>query len=147
MIEDSIKQNLRKVLEQKLEMLLSDKRDLEKLQKQIAETEQQIYAIKKVLGEQDAQEYFNKSLMNSPVIPKETKKGTVTHMIRLILERNPEIDPEEGIHRVKEECKLQKRNTKIDKSSWSQWNAYFKKGRYRMDVNAYRLRYKQDPPY
>jgi hypothetical protein len=147
LIDDSIKLNLKKILEQKMEMLHSDRGALEKLQRQITETEEQIYAIKKVLGDDDAQVYFNNSLMSLPVKPKDTKEGTVTHMIRLILEREPTIDSDKGVKLVQEECERQHRSTNINKSSWSQWSAYFKNGRYRMDANAYRRRYKQEPPY
>jgi len=147
MLDDNVTQNLRKLLEQKMEILLADREALEKLKAQIAESEEQVYAIKKVLGDDDAQIYFNKSRNKLPVLPKETKEGTVTHSIRLILEENPEVTPEDGIQLVKEECLRQGRSTNIDKNSWSQWNTYFRTGKYRMDTNAYRRRYKQEPPY
>lgn len=149
MLNDNIRQNLRKVLEDKVVMLLEDRKSLQKLRAQITESEQQIFAIKKVLGDEDAQTYFDKSLIKSPLIPKETKKGTVTHLIRLILEKTPEVTAEEGVRLVQAEWSSQKRKreTHININSWNQWITYFRTGKYRMDANAYRQRYKQEPPY
>jgi hypothetical protein len=147
MLDDNIRQNLRQLLEQKFEMLLSDRKALQKLRAQIRESENQIYAIKKVLGDEDAETYFNKQPVKSPLIPRETKDGTVTHVVRLILEENPAVTSKEGIPLVKEECKRRKIRTNIERNSWNQWNTYFRTGKYRMDANAYRHRYKQEPPY
>ena len=143
MLNDNIRRNLRKVLEQKLEELLLKRDHLEKLRSQITEIEEQIYSMKILLGDGDAYEFDNRSSINSPVKPREPRKGSVTDTIRSILEQYPEIKPEEGIRLVKEKHS----GSNIDKNSWSQWNTYYRTGRYRMDANAYRRRYKQEPPY
>ena len=152
MLDDNIKQNLRKVLEEKLEMLLLDRESLEKLKAQITETEEQVFAIKKVLGDEDAYIFDNRSRIKPPVKSIEPKKGSVTDSIRLILEKYPEITPEKGIRLVKEkhpssniDKNINEKNNKYN--AWNQWSMYFKTGKYRMDANAYRRRYKQEPPY
>jgi len=144
MLDENVKQTLRSVLEEKLEVVEYEREALGKFKRQVAEHDEQIRAIKMLLGDEQAETSHNRvppdSLQVNPITPR---PGTVTDEIRRILEDDPDISSTEGIGRVLSRHP----RSRISPQSWSQWMNYFRTGRYRMDPTAYRRRYGQEPPY
>lgn len=144
MLDENIRQNLRKVLEEKMGLVRFEREGLEKLKMQIYENEEQIHAIKKLLGDEETEiSQCQGSFSELVAMPVGPRIGTVTDEIRLLFEENPNITCKEVIQRVRSKFS----RSKISPQSFSIWNGYFKHGRYRMDKEKYRIRYGQDPPY
>ena len=88
MLEESVKQNLRQLRGERIEMVRYEREARDKLDSQIREHEEQIRAIEKILGE-EAPEMpgHNVFLSNPTAVPAETKPGTVTDEIRRLFGR------------------------------------------------------------
>jgi len=144
MLDDNTKQSLKKMLEEKMEMVLFERESRKKLDRQIREHEEQIYAIKRIIGEEspEASEKVEMSA-HKLVVPVETRPGTVTDEIRRLFNENPQVTSKEVINHVRSKFP----DSKIGPQSFSIWNGYFKHGRYRMDKEKYYERYGENPPY
>lgn len=140
------RQTLRTALEKEMEALRADKEARAKLDRQIKEHEDRIHALRKLLGDVpvslEAHEQ-QESFTNMVVTPVDPRPGTVTDEIRRLFEVNPLVTSAEAIQHIRSKF----RKSRIDPQSFSIWNSYFKRGRYRMDKEKYRIRYGQEPPY
>jgi len=139
-LDDATKQYLRKELEKELGTLEFDRQGRDRLDRQIREHEEAIYALRKLLADDSPGPPPEKALISDAA---NTKPGTVTDEIRRLLEADPHIGSTEVIQRIRSKCP----RSRIGPQSFSVWEGYFRKGRYRMDRDKYRMRYGREPPY
>jgi len=144
MLDENVTENLRKLLEEKMEMVRCDREARDKLDRQIRDHEEQVYAIRKVLGDEPSEiSELKASSANQMMFFAYTKPGTITDEMRRLFEANPKITSTEVIKYIRSKYP----SSRISPQSFSVWNGYFKRGRYRMDREKYRIRYDKEPPY
>jgi hypothetical protein len=145
MLDDDTKQRLRKELEAEVEALRAAGAARASLDSQITDHKERIAALRKLLDETALGDLHDGMVEDSVmrVKPRLPRKGSRTDEIRLLLEAEPLITAKEVIDRIRSKFP----ESKIDYHSFWIWDRYFKEGRYLMDRDKYRIRYRQERPY
>jgi hypothetical protein len=143
MLDDNIKHSLEELMKEREVLVLFEREARKKLDRQIREHEEQIDAIRRIIGEEHPEASENLEMSANQPEARKPRTRTVTDEIRCLFEENPQVTADEVIKHVRSKFP----RSKIGPQSFSIWNGYFKHGRYRMDKDKYYERYGEKPPY